>query len=289
MVGSASPQHVITTTFSLAFFLEIVANSLMLPVQAHSIYSIPFDPDFKIRSADFPRATKIVQADKPQTSQTQLSQTEWNNFTPPSRGTPGRREGAGTRGRCPGGVTALIPTSTVGRTASEKPTIYYYVPTSLESVLLKFELLDEEDRTLYEKTFEVERTEAGVIGLDLSEFEDAPALEVDEYYHWYLTIRCEPDTLDPSGDIVIDGWINRIALGPSQLQALENLQPSERLKIYAEEKLWYETVKTLAQLRLSNPEDRAIQQSWAELLNAVDLGDIAPQPLISSQLDGSKP
>ncbi|ERT08536.1 hypothetical protein M595_1466 [Lyngbya aestuarii BL J] len=283
MVPTASPQQIITT-FSLAFFLEIVANSLMLPVQARSIHAVPMSPLFPVQSVDFPLATTIVQADNQQTPRSQLSQTEWNNFTPPSRGTPGRREGAGTRGRCPGGVTALIPTSTLGRTALEKPTIYYYIPTSLETVLVKFELLDEEDDTLYEKTLEMKETKAGVIGLDLSQYEDAPTLEVNKNYHWYLTIRCEPDTFDPSGDIVINGWINRVALSPNQLQALESEQPSERLNLYAEEALWYETVSTLAQLRLSNPEDTVIQQRWAELLNSVGLGDIAPQPLISSEL-----
>ncbi|MEB3280284.1 MAG: DUF928 domain-containing protein [Lyngbya sp.] len=284
MVGSASPQHIITT-FSLALFLEIVTNSLMLPAQARSIYPVRLDrPNFQIQSTDFLLAGELVQADNRDTSESQFSQTEWNNFTPPSRGVPGRREGAGTRGRCPGGVTALIPASNLGRTASEQPTIYYYIPTSLQAVSLKFELLDEEDRILYEKVLENKDTEAGVIGLDLSEFEDAPTLEVNKNYHWYLTIRCEPDTSDPSGDIVIDGWINRVALSPTQLQQLESQPPSERLNLYAEEALWYETVNTLAQLRLSNPDDQLIQQRWAELLTSVGLGDIAPQPLLSSEL-----
>ncbi|WP_413163464.1 DUF928 domain-containing protein [Capilliphycus salinus ALCB114379] len=285
MVGSASPQHIITT-FSLALFLEIVTHSFTLPAQARSIHPVRLDPaNFQIQSTDFLLAGEWLQADNGKTSENQFSQTEWNNFTPPTgRGVPGRREGAGTRGRCPGGITALIPASTLGRTASEQPTIYYYIPTSLQAVSLKFELLDEQDRTLYEKVLENQDTEAGVIGLDLSEFQDAPSLEVDKNYHWYLTIRCEPDTFDPSGDIVIDGWINRVALSPTQLQQLESQPPSERLNLYASEALWYETVNTLAQLRLSNPDDAVIQQRWAELLNSVGLGNIAPQPLLSSEL-----
>lgn len=286
MVWTASPRHIITT-FSLALFLEIVTPSLMLAAQARSIHLVPSDHASGMQSSDSRFAAEIVQTDDTKAPNTPLSQTEWNNFTPPSRGTPGRREGAGTRGRCPGGVTALIPTSTLGRTASEKPTIYYYIPTSLEAVWVKFELLDEENKPLYETNFQMKQTKAGVIGLDLSELKDAPSLEVNTNYHWYLTIRCEPDTLDPSGDIVIDGWINRVALSPTQLKQFEQTEPRERLNLYAEEALWYETVRTLAQLRLSNPEDTIILQRWSELLNSVGLGNIAPQPLVKSELGGS--
>ncbi len=282
MVWTTLPQQIITT-FSLALFLEIVANSLMLPAQAGSVHLVRPDHPPWMQSSDSPLGAEIVQTDDTEAPKSQLSQTPWNNFTPPSRGVPGRREGAGTRGRCPGGITALIPTSTLGRTALEKPTIYYYIPISLPTVWMKFELLDEDSKPLYETNFEMKQTKAGVIGLDLSELEDAPSLEVDTNYHWFLTIRCEPDTLDPSGDIVIDGWINRVALSPSQIASFQQAEPPERLNLYAEEALWYETVKTLAQLRLSNPKDTTLEQRWIELLNAVGLGNIAPQPLVKSE------
>ncbi|MEL7036707.1 MAG: DUF928 domain-containing protein [Cyanobacteria bacterium J06592_8] len=285
MVWTSAPQTNIIATFSLALSLEIVTSSFMLPAQARS-HPISFDRVTQNQSTNNGSTTQ--QADNSQSSQTQSSQTEisqaaWDDFTPPSEGIPGRREGAGTRGRCPGGLTALIPSSTLGRTASEKPTIYYYLPASLDKVWVKFELLDEQDQPLYETSFEMKEPKSGIIGLNLSELEDAPALEADKTYHWFLTIRCEPDPFDPSGNIVVDGWINRVALNSTQLEELDQAEPLERLKFYTKEALWYESVETLVQLRLSNPEESSFEERWVELLTSVGLGDIAPKPLISSE------
>lgn len=285
MVWTSAPQTNMIATFSLVLSLEIVTSSFMLPAQARS-HPIAFDQvtqNALINSGSTTPQADNSQTSQTQTSQTQISQAAWDNFTPPSEGIPGRREGAGTRGRCPGGLTALIPSSTLGRTVSEKPTIYYYLPAALKTVWVKFELLDEQDQPLYETTFEMKDTKSGVIGLDLSQFEDAPILEEGKNYHWFLTIRCEPDPFDPSGNIVVDGWINRVALDSSQLEELEQAEPLERLKFYTEEALWYESVETLVQLRLSNPEESSFEERWVELLTSVGLGDIAPKPLISSE------
>lgn len=285
MVWITSTRNLIAT-ISLALGVEMVAHSFMLPAQAR--FSLLPRSELALTSEKVTSKPDdhgiVAQAEVSAKEQTQLPRSQWNNFTPPDRGLPGRREGGGTRGPCPPTITALIPTSTLGRTALGKPTLLYYFPVSLENAWVEFELADEEDETIYKTSFKLSNTEPGIVSLNLSDQDGAPTLEVDQNYHWYLTIKCDPDSLDASSDVLVHGWINRVALNSSQMSQLEQAQPQERLQFYAQEALWYEMLNTLAELRRSNPEDPALKQTWLDILQSVGLDRIAQQPLVSSQM-----
>ena len=210
----------------------------------------------------------------------------WNSFQPPEQGVPGRREGGGTRGlECPTAttaLTALIPQSTMGQTISAKPTFFYYLPVALDKTV-QFELADERDKTLYKKSFRMVTSRPGIVSVSLGSDGNSPALEVGKNYQWYFTIKCNPKNY--TDDVLVSGWINRTALAPTVKTELDRSgDPRAKLSIFAQQGLWYEYLATLAQLRLESPSDASLAHEWSSVLNSVQLGKIAQEPLIASEL-----
>ncbi len=210
--------------------------------------------------------------------------TIWNSFQPPEQGVPGRREGGGTRGSsCPTSTTALIPKSTMGRTVSAKPTFFYYVPIALNTTV-QFELADERDKTIYKKSFQMLTNRAGIVSVSLGEDDNSPALEVGKNYHWYFTIKCS--TKNSQEDVLVSGWIHRMALAPTLKTELDRSDDRDRqLSILTQQGIWYEYLTTLAQLRLSSPSDDSLALKWSEMLSSVELGKISQAPLVPSKLN----
>ncbi|MGB3535974.1 MAG: DUF928 domain-containing protein [Microcoleaceae cyanobacterium] len=280
------------TPLTIACLIKLlVIPSFMLPAQATSIRSqtqtvMPTQTNpLKIPLTKPAIAQRVA-------PQSRLSQTQWNGFEPPRRGIPGRREAGGTRGSTcavpastsdSGRMTALIPASTLGRTASDQLTFFYYVPFVLKDTPVEFELTDENDNTLYQQSFTLTNAKPGIVKLDFSEKNNLPELGVDKNYRWYLTIQCNAD--DPSANPVLYGWVRRVKLTTAQKIKLAQAPLQERLQLYAEKGLWYETLAVLAQLRSSNPSDSSLQTDWSDLLNAVGLENLVNQPFVPSQLE----
>lgn len=107
----------------LTLLLQIVVANSLIVTAAHSA-SLPQNLGDERNQVDFGDRERVQQPEQPgQSSDSPF--TNWNAFTPPERGVPGRREGGGTRGiGCPGSMTALIPESTMGRTASGQPAFF---------------------------------------------------------------------------------------------------------------------------------------------------------------------
>jgi hypothetical protein len=265
----------------------LVIPSLMLPAQAVSVggasQTVVISPPLETPLTAPVQAERIA-------SESRLGQTQWNGFEPPRRGIPGRREAGGTRGSgCitpaasteSGPMTALIPASTLGRTAAKELTFFYYVPFILENTPVEFELTDENDNTLYNQSFTLSNDRPGIIQLNLSKQENLPKLAVNQNYRWYLTLKCNAD--DPSANPVLYGWVQRVKLSQSQKLQIAQAPPQERLRLYAEKGLWYETLAILAQLRSLNPTDVSLKTEWSELLDAVGLASLADQPFVPSQ------
>ncbi len=254
-------------TVSLTLLLPmIVSNYWILPI-AHSASSPPDKRDEQ-RTVTPDSEQKAQQPGQPSPS-THSPFTDWNGFTPPQRGIPGRREGGGTRGSdCPSPITALIPESNFGRTASKQPAFFLYIPGTLNQTVTEFEITDENDKSLYKTTFPLSINRPGIVGIQWSPKSDFISLEDNKNYIWYLTIKC--DLNDPSKDQLVIGWINPVALSADQKTQLQRVQdPLERLKLYAQEGLWYETIATLATLRLEKSQASSIQNQWNALLKSI--------------------
>ncbi len=271
---------------SLILSLEAVAaGSFLIPAEA---LNSPANIVQRPSRGQLPLNWQTVQPPEPSGSRPniQLTGATWNSFQPPEDGVPGRREGGGTRGlECPTAttaLTALIPQSTMGQTISAKPTFFYYLPVALDKTV-QFELADERDKTLYKKSFRLVTSRAGVVSVSLGSDDNSPALEVGKNYQWYFTIKCNPrNTTD---DVLVSGWINRTALAPTLKIELDRSSDSlAKLSIFAQQGLWYEYLATLAQLRIESPSDASLALKWSAVLNSVELGKIAQEPLVTSEL-----
>ena len=271
-----------TGILSLIVSLQaVVASSFLIPALALN------SPGNSIRRPEKPQLPLNWQTVQPPGTTGSRPNSEqlgaaWNNFQPPEQGVPGRREGGGTRGLvCPTAITALIPQSTMGQTISGKPTFFYYLPVALDKTV-QFELADERDKTIYKKSFRMVTSRAGIVSVSLGSDANSPALEVGKNYQWYFTIKCNPKNTD---DVLVSGWINRTTIAPTVKTELDR-SPDRRfaLSIFAQQGLWYEYLATLAQLRIESPTDASLALKWSEVLNSVQLGKIAQEPLVTSEL-----
>jgi hypothetical protein len=205
-------------------------------------------------------------------------------FTPPKRSIPGRREGLGTRGpACVQSLpmlTVLLPQTNIGFTTSEYPQFYWYVPKT-RAKLLKFALYkggdsDVDRETIYETILDTPKN-PGIVRLPLPKEASVPPLEVDQEYYWTVTLLCNPD--NPINDVYAGGWIQRVKMETALTNQLSKVKPDDRVKFYAQNGIWFDTVTALADLRCTHPKDSSLVRSWAQLLKSVKLDKIAQQPL----------
>ena len=207
----------------------------------------------------------------------------------PSNGTPsGRQRGAAGRGSCLNNVniplTAVVPsikksadngnraivaTNVWGLTVKEHPTFLFYVPYTPPATG-EFVLQDSEDNDIYRFPIMLPK-EPGIIRLQLPP-ESAP-LALDKMYHWYFKIRCSQNMASP---VFVEGWVQRVNLNAAIGDRLANTTSlHEQVTLYAENGIWYDTVATLAQIRLQNLEDTASSADWQNLLKTIDLSTLA--------------
>jgi len=144
-------------------------------------------------------------------------------------------------------------------TVAAKPTFFFQVSKSAAKEA-KFSLLNKEgDDTLYEKTFPLTST-GGVMSFTLPA--DAQTLEVNKEYRWSLEVICDTQDGDQGGNTHVEGAVKRVTPEAPIAQELNNAPISDRLTIYTQAGYWYDTVKTLAQLRLDNPNDSTLKEEW---------------------------
>ena len=188
------------------------------------------------------------------------------------RGSPSRTEGGGTRGpsctqqgEMP--LTVLMPSNNMGTTVAANPTFFWYVPkTPVKSA--EFVVFDDKENEVYKTTFALSGA-AGIVQLSLPA---TVSLEIGKNYMWQLALICDP--VDRSKDRSIRGFSRRTKLTPALKTKLEQAAPLEQAKLYAQAKIWHETLTTLAQLRSSRPAE------WEELLKSVGLEAIAQAPFV---------
>jgi hypothetical protein len=199
-------------------------------------------------------------------------------FTTPI-GTPSRRVPGASRGGCKQGkepLTALIPEIDPQLTTAGYPVFFFFIPQT-PAQTLEFALTDENDEPLYNKTFKT-TGEPGIVSLRLPANLTVPPLKIGKTYRWSFSIIC--DRQDRSGDLVVEGSIQRIEPDPNLVSELKKAKPQERAALYATAGFWQDTLATLAKLRRSRPTDSGVRTDWEELLKSVGLERIAQEPLL---------
>ncbi|XGV96943.1 MAG: DUF928 domain-containing protein [Leptolyngbya sp. BL-A-14] len=202
-------------------------------------------------------------------------------YHPPKRGIPGRREGAGTRGTCLRGpklLMPLAPSDSFSTTVSTTPTFFWYVPKTIAQTA-EFALLDENDRTLYRTTVNLPGA-PGVVGVSLPANVTNTVLTVGKDFYWQFSILCDPT--QPSINPFVEGVVQRVKPATALVNQLKKAPQRERSSLYASNGIWQDAIATLAQERCAKPQDQSVIDGWSKLLQSVQLEDYAQAPLLQT-------
>ncbi|HEY9624889.1 MAG TPA: DUF928 domain-containing protein [Crinalium sp.] len=215
---------------------------------------------------------------------TEISQLIWAAPpNPPDQGSPvGRRQGGASRGPCRdyASLLALMPLNAGkvwGTTVSDRPTFWFYLPTSSTSTSVEFVVQDSNDNYVYKTAFDAPSSPSGIVSVSIPS--TAPALEVNKTYSWTFSVSCEATR--PSSAVYVQGQIYRTAISEDLQRRIAAAPPLEQAALYAANGVWQDSLTLLAHLRQNNPPTPALETAWNQLLQQADLGDIAPSPLIS--------
>lgn len=200
-------------------------------------------------------------------------------------GSPRTTTGGASRGACLSAnaessqtqkpTIALIPNTDTELTTQAHPTIFLYVPdATIQSAELS--LWDENQKGLYQTKISLSG-QSGIVGIQLPDA--APSLAVGKRYKWSLALIC--DRAQRSRDVVVEGWMERTQLSSTLEEQIKTVEPLQRARLYAQNRVWYETLATLAELRRNRPDDASISTEWENLLQSVGLQDVAQAPVIN--------
>ncbi|HZW26697.1 MAG TPA: DUF928 domain-containing protein [Gallionella sp.] len=192
-------------------------------------------------------------------------------YVPPMRGAPASRVGGGSRGVGDDApqLSVLAPDHT-GLTIQEQPTLYWYVSkpvvAHLEVTVINDQLVD----PLVDKDFAVP-TKAGIQRLRLADF--GVKLKPNVEYRWYVSLIV--DSAQRSNDIIASGTIQRILPSQELKEKLAHADKKSQTGIYAEAGIWYDAVSSISELIMAKPEEQALREQRAELLEQVGLDEAA--------------
>ncbi len=212
------------------------------------------------------------------------------------RGVPVSRIGGAARGICSKDADSagskignsslslipLIPLAATGETVletiSSHPTFFVYLPKTLAEQV-EISVRDHQSaQPLYNETLVLKRT-GGIVQVSLPT-EKVESLETNHQYSWQLTVVCDPDADDQSGNQVIKGEIKRVEAASGFSQIIKGAKLVDQAPLYAAEGYWLESLDTLAKMRQSNPQDPEVFQDWTDLLSSVKLDAIAQEPIL---------
>lgn len=206
-------------------------------------------------------------------------------------GLPGRRIGGGTRGECavkrPEQLIALVPENNLVLTQQAYPSMLFHIPQTSKPMTMELVLQDDNYNLVYEKTLtkngsEIKTDSGEIINLNLLDSASLRPLVTGKTYRWYLSIICNPN--NRARDIVVDGWIKRVAVEPDFAKKIEQASLAERVNLYAKAGLWQDAITTLVELRYAQPGDSSLAASWTQLLKSEKLDTLAQESLLTMKI-----
>ena len=176
-------------------------------------------------------------------------------------------------------LTALVPKNKIGRTVSDYPTFFFYLPPT-DAELAELILEDESGNQIYQQDLTIKNL-SGVIGVSIPANTNVPPLEVGKNYTWKFSVVCDPE--DRSSDQLETGIVRRVELTADILGQLDAADPREKTFIYAENGIWQDALGNLAAARRANPNNPVFQTDWESLLDSVTLPEIAKEPIVEME------
>ena len=203
---------------------------------------------------------------------------------PPDRGAPGQQSDSGTRGPCENTKIALKPLLPLtdgdysGFTLKERPTFWFYVPYKTDSVNWgEFVLEDKEGNLVNHLRFKLPKT-PGFVSVSIPT--TAKPLEKNKLYNWKFLVYCASQPSSKSNYDIKEGLVERVDLAGLETQ-LETAKLEERIKLYVDNKIWYD-----ASINLANIRDRP--QAWLYLLRAVRLEQLKEEAIAGEVVPNEK-
>jgi hypothetical protein len=142
----------------------------------------------------------------------------------------------------------------------------------------EFLLRDETDKNfkdVYRVNYALPKSTKGVVsppGIKSLTIPNLYPLEIGKAYHWYLALICNPS--NRGEDIIVEGFIKRVQSDPTLVSRLQQATPEDRIALYADARLWYETLNALVELRRDRPSDGNLEVAWKTLLKSLGLQDV---------------
>jgi len=148
--------------------------------------------------------------------------------------------------------------SAVDKTSLERPTFFVNVP-ALPPTTGQFTLQNEAGtKQLYSVKFRL-AGKPGIVGITLPS--SVPALQVGQKYFWQVRVACDPE--DTTSNIIVSNWVERLNAPAGT--------GNDRLAALADQGIWQDTVTVLALQRYQSPQDPAIADDWASLMQDAGL------------------
>jgi hypothetical protein len=197
-------------------------------------------------------------------------------YIPPKLlGVPDGRSAGGTRGVDLDRpvLSVLVPDHT-GLTIHAQPTLYWYVSQPINRPISVKIVSDSMSTPLLDATL-VPPIPEGILALPLAQY--GTHLVTGVRYQWGLELATDP--AQPSPSLWSGGAIERAAPSPEFLAKLDLAVHSDLPALYAKEGLWYDALDSLSAMIQAAPDDLALRQHRASLLEQVGLHEAAAQDL----------
>jgi hypothetical protein len=201
-------------------------------------------------------------------------------------GMPTHRRDGGSRGlndNCIAqkrNLVALIPENTVALNASASPKLFFYVPQAKQQKVLEFVLRNEQDELVYEAFLTTEGN--GIISVEIPEKIQTNLLEKEQNYRWYLSMICNAQ--ERSRDVVVQGWLGQREIDTKLQQKLDSSTAVEQASLYQKQGFWHDALSVLVETQKIGSDNSLVTAKWSELLESVDLGELASEPFVDAQL-----
>lgn len=160
-------------------------------------------------------------------------------------------------------LTVLVPHTNWGLTASETLTLWFYNPYSSDNLRGSFYLIDEERYGIGDPIELFLPNTAGYVSFTLPK--SIFTLEPGVTYYWTISVPCSSELSDDiSSWAYASGWLQYVLLDTEQQAQHASDRPDYQR--YWTDRIWFDAVHELTQLRLIQPQNESLMNEWLRLL-----------------------
>lgn len=132
-------------------------------------------------------------------------------------------------------------------------------------------LRDREDNVISRTVFKLPKT-PGFVSVSIPTTEKP--LEKNQQYSWEFVLDCASHNSTQAPTVSHEGLVQRVDMANLETQ-LHTATLPERIKLYVDNKIWYDAPTDLAQIR-------QLPQAWRKLLRAIGLEELEQKPIAGS-------